>query len=196
MRNIQDQSYTKKFLSINSHLKRIIYWKQLYTRIESYGMEAVQVNPLFTKNMRNRKPSDLADSQWIYKLHTTGLLPQSFQPGEDVEQLRTLARHRKQIIEDSSRCVNKMQKSLILMNIQLPTIISDIMGVSGKAIVNAILSGEGDAKVLVSLVKTKLQDSPENPWLVFGKKAICLNFVKIMMLTSFTESNWNNVMRS
>ena len=90
--------------------------------------------------MRNRKPSDLADSQWIYKLHTTGLLPQSFQPGEDVEQLRTLARHRKQFIEDSSRCVNKMQKSLILMNIQLPTIISDIMGVSGKAIVNAILS--------------------------------------------------------
>ncbi len=82
------------------------------------------------------------------------------------------------------------------MNIQLPTIISDIMGVSGKAIVNAILSGERDAKVLASLVKTKLQASPENPWLVFGKKAICLNFVKIMMLTSFTESNWNNVMRS
>lgn len=137
------------------------YWKQLYTMIESYGMEAVLVNPLFTKNMRNRKPSDLADSQWIYKLHTTGLLPQSFQPGEDVEQLRTLARHRKHIIEDSSRCVNKMQKSLILMNIQLPTIISDIMGVSGKAIVNAILSGERDAKVLASLVKTKLQASPE-----------------------------------
>lgn len=137
------------------------YWKQLYTMIESYGMEAVLVNPQFTKNMRNRKPSDLADSQWIFKLHTTGLLPHSFQPVEDVEQIRTLTRHRKQIIEDSSRCVNKMQKSLILMNIQLSTVISDIMGVSGKAIVKAILSGERDAKALASLVKTKLKASPE-----------------------------------
>ncbi|MBK8625083.1 MAG: transposase [Saprospiraceae bacterium] len=78
--------------------------------IESYGMEAVLVNPLFTKNMRNRKPSDLADSQWIYKLILQDCYHRVFKLGEDVEQLRTLARHRKQIIDDSSRCVNKMQK--------------------------------------------------------------------------------------
>ncbi|MBK8390288.1 MAG: transposase [Saprospiraceae bacterium] len=138
------------------------YWKQLFVMIQEYGMEAVLVNPLFTKNIRNRKPSDMADAQWIWKLHATGLLPSSFQPSAEIEQIRTLARHRKSLLEGTSRCVKKIQKSLVLMNIQLPAVISDIMGTSGKAIIRAILSGQRDAKELAQLAGKNLKTSKED----------------------------------
>ena len=138
------------------------YWKQLFVMIQEYGMEAVLVNPQFTKNIRNRKPSDMADAQWIWKLHATGLLPSSFQPSAETEQIRTLARHRKSLIEGTSRCVKKMQKSLVLMNIQLPAVISDIMGTSGKAIIKAILSDQRDAKELAQLAGKNLKTSKED----------------------------------
>lgn len=133
------------------------YWKQLFLMVQSYGMEAILVNALYTKNIKGRKPSDKSDSEWIWKMYSVGLLPGSFQPSFFTDELRTYGRHRKRLIESASQCVNRMQKCLTLMNIQLPVILSDIMGKSGSAIIEAILGGERDSKVLADLADGRLK---------------------------------------
>jgi len=133
------------------------YWKQLFVLLQSYGLEVYLVNASYTKNVRGRKPSDLADSQWIWKMHSVGLLPASFQPNTFTEELRTYSRHRKRLIEGAAQCVNKMRKSLTLMNIQLSVVVSDITGKSGQAIIQAILDGQRDSKKLASLANSRLK---------------------------------------
>jgi hypothetical protein len=133
------------------------YWKQLFLMLQSYGMQAYLVNASYTKNIQGRKPSDMADSQWIWKMHSVGLLPASFQPDYFTEELRTYTRHRKRLIEGASQCVNRMQKCLILMNIQLPIVLSDITGKSGKDIIGAILAGERDGKKLAELADRRVK---------------------------------------
>jgi transposase len=133
------------------------YWKQLFVMLQSYGMEVYLVNASFTKNVKGRKPSDKADGAWIWRLHSAGLLPASFQPDYFTEELRTYTRHRKRLIEGASQCVNRMQKCLTLMNIQLPVVLSDITGKSGTAIVEAILKGERDAKKLAALTDKRVK---------------------------------------
>lgn len=133
------------------------YWKQLFVMLQSYGFEVYLVNASFTKNIRGKKPSDMADSQWIWQLHSVGLLPASFQPDEFTEELRTYVRHRKSLIEGASRYVSKMQKALILMNIQLPIVLSDITGKSGRAIIKAILDGQRDGLKLAQLADKRVK---------------------------------------
>lgn len=133
------------------------YWKQLFVMLQSYDVEVYLVNASYTKNIRGRKPSDLSDSQWIWKMHSVGLLPASFQPDDFTEELRTYTRHRKRLIEGASQCDNRMQKCLTLMNIQLPVVLSDITGKSGMAIIEAILSGERDGKKLAQLANDRVK---------------------------------------
>jgi len=133
------------------------YWKQLFVMLQSYGMEVYLVNASFTKNIQGRKPSDLSDSQWIWKMHSVGLLPASFQPDYFTEELRTYVRHRSRLIESAAQCVNRMQKCLTLMNIQLPIVLSDISGKSGKAIIEAILKGERDGEKLAQLADRRVK---------------------------------------
>lgn len=133
------------------------YWKQLFVMLQSYDIEVYLVNASFTKNVQGRKPSDRADAQWIWQLHSAGLLPASFQPDIFTEELRTYVRHRKRLIQDASRCVNRMQKSLTLMNIHLPVVLSDITGKSGKAIIKAILGGERNPAKLARLADPRVK---------------------------------------
>jgi len=133
------------------------YWKQLFVMLQSYGFEVYLVNASFTKNIRGKKPSDMADSQWIWQLHSVGLLPASFQPDDFTEELRTYVRHRKSLIEGSSRYISKMQKTLILMNLQLPIVLSDITGKSGTAIIKAILEGERNGQKLAQLADPRVK---------------------------------------
>ena len=133
------------------------YWKQLFLMLQSYDIECYLVNASYTKNIRGRKPSDMADSQWIWKMHTVGLLPASFQPDSFTEELRTYTRHRKRLIQGASSAINRMQKCLILMNIQLPIVLTDLSGKSGQAIIGAILNGERDGKVLASLADRRVK---------------------------------------
>ena len=133
------------------------YWKQLFVMLQTYGMEVYLVNASFTKNVQGRKPSDKADGRWIWRLHSVGLLPASFQPDLFTEELRTYTRHRKRLIEGASQCVNRMQKCLTLMNIQLPVVLSDITGKSGQAIIEAILKGERNAKKLAKLAHSRVK---------------------------------------
>lgn len=133
------------------------YWKQLFLMLQSYGVEPYLVNASYTKNIRGRKPSDLADSQWIWKLHSVGLLSASFQPDLFTEELRTYTRHRKRLVQGASSCINRMQKSLILMNLQLPVVLTDLAGKSGQAIIKKILDGEREGHKLAALADPRVK---------------------------------------
>ena len=110
-----------------------VYWKPLFRKLIHEGIEVFLVNAAHVKNMSGRK-DDENDAMWIQKLHSCGLLKSSYLPDEDQEALRTLVRHRKTMVQDASRFVNRMQKSLELMNVKFHTVISDIVGQTGCAV--------------------------------------------------------------
>ena len=123
-----------------------------------YGLKVSLVNARHVKNVTGRK-TDMDDAQWIQKLHSCGLLNSCFLPDDATESLRALVRHRKSLLEDHSKYVLRMQKSLELMNIKIHSIISDIMGKTGTAILKAILSGERDPGSFYSMLIPGLRQS-------------------------------------
>lgn len=127
------------------------YWKPLFVMLQSYGFEVYLVNARHLKNVKGHK-TDVVDAKWLQFLHSIGLLTNSFQPDVFTHQLRTYVRHRKSLIEDASKYITKMNKTLVLMNIQLKAVLRDISGPSGLRVIEAILKGERDAKKLESLV--------------------------------------------
>lgn len=127
-----------------------VYWKSLFLILQAYGLEVILVNAGHVKNVRAKK-TDKKDCQWIWQLHSVGFLHASFQPDVFTEELRAYNRHRRTLIQGTSKYVSRMQKSLILMNIQLPIVLSDITGKSGTAIIESILKGERDAETLSNL---------------------------------------------
>jgi transposase len=137
-----------------------VYWIQLFLLLQDYGFEVFLVNARQIKNVSGKK-TDIEDCQWIQQLHTYGLLSNSFQPDNITRELRTYVRQRKNLSEASSKEVTRMQKSLTLMNIKLDRVISDIVGKSGKAIIEAILQGERDPYKLVQLTDGRLKASKE-----------------------------------
>ena len=136
------------------------YWQNLFIALMDHGLNPILVSGKFTKNVQGKK-TDVQDCQYIQKMHMMGLLPASYQPSSEVEQLRQYARHRQSLIESGADCIKKMQKAMRLMNIRLDIAISDVTGQSGKAIVQAIISGKTDAKYLASLANYKIQKSKE-----------------------------------
>src|SRR5262244_1024212 len=117
-----------------------VYWIPLYDILEERGFEVYLVNAQHTKNLPGRK-SDVQESQWLLKLHTYGLLNNSFQPPSKIRTLRTYWRQRLQHVTGAATCVQRMQKALTQMNIQLANVISDLSGVTGQLIVRAIVAG-------------------------------------------------------
>ena len=120
-----------------------VYWIPLYDILEEFGFEIFLVNARHTKNLPGRK-SDVQESQWLLKLHTHGLLNNSFQPPSDIRVLRTYWRLRAEHATGMATCIQRMQKALTQMNIQLANVISDLSGWTGQRIVRAILGGERD----------------------------------------------------
>jgi transposase len=104
-----------------------VYWIPLYNILEERGFEVYLVNAQHTKNLPGRK-SDVQESQWLLKLHTYGLLNNSFQPPSKIRILRTYWRQRLQHVTGAATCVQRMQKALTQMNIQLANVISDLSG--------------------------------------------------------------------
>ncbi len=127
-----------------------VYWIPLYDILEEYGFAVFLVNARQTKNLPGRK-SDVQESQWLLKLHTYGLLNNSFQPTSDIRVLRTYWRQRAEHAVGMATCIQRMQKALTQMNIQLANVISDLSGRTGQAIVRAILAGERDPNKLAEL---------------------------------------------
>jgi len=136
-----------------------VYWIPLYDILEEHGFEVYLVNARHTKNLPGRK-SDVQESQWLLKLHTTyGLLNNSFQPPSKIRVLRTYWRQRLQHVTGAATCVQRMQKALTQMNIQLANVISDLSGVTGQMIVRAIIGGERDPQKLAELSHPRIQAS-------------------------------------
>lgn len=137
-----------------------VYWKQLYLVLIEQGFEVALVNARHVKNVTGKK-TDMEDAMWIQKLHSCGLLRSSFLPDDATESLRSLVRHRKRLLEDGSKYVLRMQKALELMNIKLHAVISDIMGKTGKAIVQAILAGERKAENFLQYIDSRIKAPSE-----------------------------------
>ncbi|MBD0286307.1 MAG: IS110 family transposase [Flavisolibacter sp.] len=137
-----------------------VYWKPLFSVLVRNGFEVYLVNASHVKNVTGRK-SDENDAMWIQKLHSCGLLKSSYLPDDEQEALRTLVRYRRALVQDSSRFVNRMQKSMELMNIKFHTVISDITGKSGKAVVEAILNGERNAENFLPYIDRRVKADRE-----------------------------------
>jgi transposase len=129
-----------------------VYWMPVFEILEQHGLKVSLVNARDTKNMPGRK-SDIQECQWLLKLHTFGLLNNSFQPTDEIRTARTLWRQRGNLVGDASSAIQRMQKTLIEMNVQLSNVLSDLSGVSGMAIIGAILKGERDPWRLAALVQ-------------------------------------------
>jgi transposase len=135
-----------------------VYWIPLYQKLEAAGLEVVLVNARHLKQVPGRK-TDLKDCQWIQQLHSYGLLNGSFRPDDAICRLRTLIRHRGNVIAASSEQVMHMQRSLDQMNVHLHHVISDLDGETGLRILDAILSGQRDPKELVKLRDPRVRKS-------------------------------------
>jgi transposase len=127
-----------------------VYWIPLFEMLDAAGFEVHLVNAHHVKSVPGRK-SDVLDCQWLQQLMSYGLLRGSFRPPEEICALRAVWRHRDMLLSYQARHIQHVQKALTQMNIQLHHVISDIMGVTGQAIVRAIVAGERDAATLARL---------------------------------------------
>ena len=132
------------------------YWKSLFLLLQDYGFEVILVHAAHVKNVKGKK-TDVKDCQWIWQLHSAGLLSASFQPDAFTDVIRTYTRQRKSLIDGAARYISKMQKALVVQNIQLSVVLSDITGKSGSDIIGAILKGERDGQVLSALADPRVK---------------------------------------
>ena len=137
-----------------------VYWIAVYDVLEKAGFKVWLSNARETKNLPGRK-SDVQESQWLMKLHTYGLLRNSFRPPEQIRAVRTIWRLRDRNVRDAAREIQHMQKAMTTMNVQLANVLSDVAGVSGQAIIRAILGGERDPHVLAKLRDYRVKASQE-----------------------------------
>jgi len=139
-----------------------VYWVILYDILEEAGIDTWLVDGRQTKQVPGRK-TDVKDCQWIQELHCLGLLNRCFVVKDDIKELRSYHRLREDHIRSSSMHINHMQKALTEMNIRLKEVLSQIHGVSGLNIIEAILEGERDKNVLlqlchISVIKNKKEE--------------------------------------
>ena len=137
-----------------------VYWIALFQILESYGFQVNVVNARHTKTLPGRK-TDVLECQWLQKLRTFGLLNNSFRPPEEIQVLRTYLRQRENLVAAGSPCIQHLQKTLTQMNVQLANVISDMSGVTGMAILRAIVAGERDTERLAAYKHNRVRASRE-----------------------------------
>jgi len=135
-----------------------VYWLCLFEILEAAGIEVCLVNGAHVKHLPGRK-SDVQDCQWLQELHAHGLLRKSFVPPENIRALRSYTRLRDDHIRTAAMYVQLMQKALDQLNVKLHTVISQLHGASGLAVVRAILQGERDPAKLASLCDARILKS-------------------------------------
>lgn len=135
-----------------------VYWVILYEILEDSGIDVWLVDGRQTKQLPGRK-TDIRDCQWIHQLHSYGLLNRCHFTTGQLKTLRTYQRLRENHIRSAAKSINHMQKALIEMNIRISQVISQIHGKSGMAIIEAILSGERDKKVLLDLCHARIKNN-------------------------------------
>jgi transposase len=137
-----------------------VYWISVYDILEQAGLEVYLVNARDTKNLPGRK-SDVQESQWLMKLHTYGLLRNSFRPAQEIRTMRSYWRQRNDLVQSAGRHIQRIQKALTQMNLQLANVLSDLSGMTGQAIIKAILRGERDPHKLAEFRDPRVKASEE-----------------------------------
>jgi len=121
-----------------------VYWIPVYAALEKAGIEVFLVNPSHAKNVPGRPKDDKLDARWLQKLHKFGLLAASFRPSEDIRPLQEFWRQRSKQVNYCADSVRRQQRALDMMNLRPHQVISDLDGVTGQRIVDAIVDGERD----------------------------------------------------
>ena len=133
-----------------------VYWIPVFQILDTYGFDVVLVNARHVKNVPGRK-TDVQDCQWLQYLHSVGLLRGSFRPDQEICAVRSLLRHRDNMVKAASSHVQHIQKSLTQMNLQIHHAISNITGVTGLAILDSILAGERNPEILANLKDPRIK---------------------------------------
>ena len=137
-----------------------VYWKPVWHVLSDGDFTLLLANAAHVKNVPGRK-TDVNDATWLADLLAHGLIRGSFVPDEQTQEMRTLLRTRKQLVRERSSHVQRLQKTLEDANIKLDSVISDIMGLSGRAMVEALIAGESEPDQLAQLAHRRIKASPE-----------------------------------
>jgi transposase len=138
-----------------------VYWKPIYNLLELEDIQPMVVNAAHIKAVPGRK-TDVKDAEWIAKLLRHGLLQHSYIPNRDQRELRELVRYRRSLIEERSREISRMQKVLEGANIKLSSVATDIMGVSGRSMIEGIINGIDDPQVLAGMAKRSMKKKKDD----------------------------------
>ena len=138
-----------------------VYWKPVWQVLSADGaFELTLANAAHVKNVPGRK-SDVSDTGWLAELHAHGLIRPSFVPDAATGELRTLMRTRKQLVRERTRHVQRIHKTLEEANIKLDSVLSDVLGRSGRAMLDALVAGESDPNRLAALAHPAVKASQE-----------------------------------
>ena len=137
-----------------------VYWKPVWSILSDGKFELILANAAHIKNVPGHK-TDVNDATWIADLAAFGLIAASFVPGEKIQELRSLMRTRKQLLREQTRHVQRIQKTLEEANIKLGSVISNIVGVSGRRIIEAIIAGVRNPQKLAQLADRRIKASPK-----------------------------------
>jgi transposase len=135
-----------------------VYWKPVWHILDDGTFELILANPMHVKNVPGRK-TDTNDATWLSDLLAHGLIERSFVPPQPIQELRALTRTRKQFVREKSRHIQRLQKTLEDANIKISSVISDLMGKSGRAFLKALIAGEDDPEKLAGHGSTRLRSS-------------------------------------
>jgi transposase len=136
-----------------------VYWKPVWHVLSDGGFALILANAAHVKNVPGRK-TDVADAAWLAELLAHGLIRSSFVPPREVAELRGLLRTRKQLVRESASHIQRLQKTLEDANIKLDSVISEITGKSGRAMLEALIAGESDPVKLAALADCRLKAAP------------------------------------
>lgn len=137
-----------------------VYWIALFEVLEQRGLKVWLVDARQMKYVPGRK-SDVQDCQWLQRLMSFGLLRAAWRPGAEVCTVRAVVRHREVVLKEQASWVQRMQKALVQMNIQLTEVLSDVVGTTGLAIIRDIVAGERDAARLARHRNWRIKASPD-----------------------------------
>jgi transposase len=137
-----------------------VYWKPVWNILSDGDFELILANAAHIKNVPGRK-TDVSDAVWIADLLAHGLIRSSFVPEEEIQELRELLRTRKQLTRQQSSHIQRLQKILEAANIKLDSVITEIVGKSGRAMIEAMIAGETNPAKLAALADPRIKASPE-----------------------------------
>jgi transposase len=137
-----------------------VYWKPVWNILSDGDFELILANAAHIKNVPGRK-TDVSDAAWIADLLAHGLIRSSFVPEQEMQELRELLRTRKQLGRQQSNHIKRLQKTLESANVRLDSVITDIVGKSGRAMLQALIAGETDPVKLVTLADRRIKASAQ-----------------------------------